>query len=327
MLQEWPDITCIIPAANEESTIRSKIENLLKAYPADRMRIIVVLNNSTDSTGDICKDLDVTVIESAPGKRNALEAGRLAAETECVLATDCDVRLNTDTVKRLVSNLVQSPDNVCAVSAFCGYTFDRSTRLGSTMNAHEFKQARLCQLQGELASSALIQGTCYVYRKSTFPAYPLDAAEDELSMAIEIVRAGYRAETDVKAQCHQYCPVNFRHIFLMLTRHAGRQIHTCLKNLDIIFRARTKMYGRFIFPFYVLLPRCLPFITIFILSIPFQTGISAAIFYSVGITIYIIIALLNPFFALQIAALHFGWIYVLICRKKGSVWHSGTCRK
>ena len=133
-LQEWPNITCIIPVANEEKTIKNKIENLWEAYPADRMRIIVVLNNSRDRTGDICRYLDVDVIESSPGKLNALETGRLAAETEYVLATDSDVTINKNTVKRLVSLLAQETKDVCAISAFCGYSFDRPCRLGNFMN-------------------------------------------------------------------------------------------------------------------------------------------------------------------------------------------------
>ena len=98
-------------------------------------------------------------------------------------------------------------------------------------------------------------------------------------------------------------------------------------NLDIIFGSRTKIYGMAIFPFYILLPRCLPFITLLLLSIPFQTDkIGIIPFYSASVGLFALVCLFNPFFGLQIIAIHCGWIYAIIHRKKGTVWHNKARR-
>ena len=319
---DWPLLTCVIPAANEEGLIEAKIKDLYTAYPEDRLTVIVALNNSTDSTGEICKRLGVKVVDSAPGKQPALEAGRRAAETEYVFVTDADVTLEEDTVKKLVLELDSAPDEVVAVSGYCEYTYKGKSRVGEKMNEHELKQAYLCELQGEGSSSAIIQGPCYVYKKSSLPAYPVGAMEDELSLAIEIAREGKRAKTLAGARGFQHTDTDLPRLLRMLTRHAGRQIHTCLKNLGIVFSSRTRGYGSFIFPFYIFIPRCLPLVTLFVLSIPFLISISFPAFLLGCIAIYIAILILNPFAAMQIAAIHLGWIYFILYRNKASVWQN-----
>ena len=321
-VKEWPPLTCVIPAANEECAIEAKIKNLRSTYPAEKLTIIVALNNSTDSTREICTRLGVKTVLSAPGKQPALEAGRVAAETEYVFVTDADVTLEEDTVKKLVMELNGAPDDVVAVSGYCEYTYKGESRIGKKMNEHEHKQAYLCELQGERSSSAIIQGPCYVYKKSSLPAYPVGAMEDELSLAIAIAREGKRAMAHAGARGFQYADTDIPRLLRMLTRHVGRQIHSCLWNIGIIKNSRTKGYGSFIFPFYIFIPRCLPLVTLFVLSIPFLTSISVPAFFLGCIVLYIAMLILNPFAAIQVAAIHLGWVYFILYRNTASVWEN-----
>lgn len=48
---EWPMISFLIPAYNEQKVIRQKVENTLELdYPRDRLKIVVVSDGSTDQT-------------------------------------------------------------------------------------------------------------------------------------------------------------------------------------------------------------------------------------------------------------------------------------
>ncbi|MDP3639785.1 MAG: glycosyltransferase, partial [Nanoarchaeota archaeon] len=50
-LKSYPSFTAIIPAYNEEETIRGTLQSLAKLdYPAELMQIIVVNDGSTDHT-------------------------------------------------------------------------------------------------------------------------------------------------------------------------------------------------------------------------------------------------------------------------------------
>src|SRR2546429_4531170 len=53
-LTEWPRISILLPAYNEEAVIRDTLENLLRLdYPAERRQILVVSDASTDRTDAI----------------------------------------------------------------------------------------------------------------------------------------------------------------------------------------------------------------------------------------------------------------------------------
>ena len=57
--EEYPFISVLIAAFNEEYVIGSKIESLLQSdYPTERMEILVGSDASTDSTNQILKQLN-----------------------------------------------------------------------------------------------------------------------------------------------------------------------------------------------------------------------------------------------------------------------------
>jgi glycosyltransferase involved in cell wall biosynthesis len=100
-LIDFPLISVIVPACNEEKKIRMTIESLLaQEYP--NLQIIAVNDRSTDSTGKVLNDLSkkhsslkVIHIESLPpdwlGKNHALYSGASYAQGEWLLFTDADI--------------------------------------------------------------------------------------------------------------------------------------------------------------------------------------------------------------------------------------------
>lgn len=54
---EWPNFSIIVPTKNEEAVIGRCLTALMNLdYPKDKMDIIVVDGNSSDSTGKICME-------------------------------------------------------------------------------------------------------------------------------------------------------------------------------------------------------------------------------------------------------------------------------
>lgn len=318
----WPNLTCILPCANEEATIASRIENLLNAYPLDKMRLLVVINNCTDRTREICSQLPVEVIESESGKVYALEAGRRAADTELVLATDCDVQHDADAIKHLVTALLRSDMDVCAISALCSFTPSRDTRLTRQMSAYERRYSRLCYMHGQIHSTVMLQGPLTLYRRNALPPLPLDACEDELALGIAVIRSGKRIIIHPAVWADQPVPGQTWSVLKMRTRHAGRQVHTCLHNWTFSFSPGTGFAGHIIFPFYVSLPRLLPCVTLLLALAPWCMGFSPIPLYTGATTLLVLLCLLRPFAALQLLALHLGWIYMLFLPHNKSTWRN-----
>ncbi len=73
-----PKVSLLIPAYNEEKVIAQKIENSLRLdYPADRLEIFVIIDESSDKTEEIVKNylnkgIKMRVQRPRQGKMSAL---------------------------------------------------------------------------------------------------------------------------------------------------------------------------------------------------------------------------------------------------------------
>lgn len=112
-MSEFPSLSVIIPARNEELNIRRCLESLAKVeYP--NMEIIVVDDNSTDRTWEIITerakdDNRIKAIKAGKlpqgwlGKLNALHRGISQATGEWLLMLDADVNLNNKAPEAAIS--------------------------------------------------------------------------------------------------------------------------------------------------------------------------------------------------------------------------------
>ena len=111
-------VTVVVPAYNEERTIRVAVETLLESEYPD-LEVIVVDDGSTDGTSGQIKDLHEQgrlrlIRQENAGKAQALNAGIAAATGEIVLYTDADSLFLRDTVAKTVRWFADpSIDAVC----------------------------------------------------------------------------------------------------------------------------------------------------------------------------------------------------------------------
>ncbi len=105
----WPMISVIVPACNEQSTIRDALRTLLaQEYP--NIEFIVVNDRSTDETGRVIDELAAADSRIKPvhigelpkgwlGKVHALHQGVSIATGDWLLFTDADVHYGPDALK------------------------------------------------------------------------------------------------------------------------------------------------------------------------------------------------------------------------------------
>ncbi|HWA55709.1 MAG TPA: glycosyltransferase family 2 protein [Gemmatimonadales bacterium] len=105
---EWPEISIVVPAYNEERNIRRTVESLLALdYPADRRQIVVISDASTDSTDQIVSEYADRGVELS---RMPQRSGKTAAENavlprlrgSIVVNTDATIRILPDALKPLI---------------------------------------------------------------------------------------------------------------------------------------------------------------------------------------------------------------------------------
>lgn len=90
--QPKPVVSVIIPVFNGEKYIETCLKNICSQnYPSGSFEVIVVNNNSTDSTPAIAQEYPVTIIDCAiPGPSAARNAGAESARGELLLFMDVD---------------------------------------------------------------------------------------------------------------------------------------------------------------------------------------------------------------------------------------------
>lgn len=115
----WPPVTAIVPARDEADVIARSIGSLIaQDYPGE-FNIILVDDNSSDSTAQVARDLPgaqqrLTIIDGAPlargwtGKLWAVHQGVAAAgdTPEWLWLTDADIAHTPDTLTTLVTRAV-----------------------------------------------------------------------------------------------------------------------------------------------------------------------------------------------------------------------------
>jgi len=115
-VSEYPMISVIIPVKNEEKTLSSSIDSIIKNdYPSDKMEIIIVEDGSVDKTYDVAKNYErlypglvkVYKLESNDkGKAGALNFGAKMATSGILVFVDADTRIGQDYLKRAASKFL-----------------------------------------------------------------------------------------------------------------------------------------------------------------------------------------------------------------------------
>ena len=125
--EQLPAITIVVAARNEEENILTCLKSIDKViYPDDKIEIIIVNDNSTDSTGQIIESfiknkskfkviIPAGSIGPLKGKTNALANAIRISKGEIILTTDADCTVSPTWAKTIVSYY---KDDVCFVGGF-----------------------------------------------------------------------------------------------------------------------------------------------------------------------------------------------------------------
>lgn len=121
----WPRIAVLIPAFNEERWLARKIENTLALdYPADKLRVIVASDGSTDRSVEIAREYSARGVEriefpSRVGKSEVLNRLIPQLDEEIVLLTDANALLDPAAARRLVRHFADASTGAVAGRRIC----------------------------------------------------------------------------------------------------------------------------------------------------------------------------------------------------------------
>lgn len=235
---EWPMVSIVIPAYNEERQIRGSIEALLaQDYPPDRRQIVILSDASTDRTDEIVAEYASRGVELL---RMPVRSGKTAAENascemlrgEIVVNSDASIRFYPQTVRQLVAHMADPAIGVASgrdvsVSA-------QDAEANSTEAGYVGYEMGLRALETRAGGIVGASGSGYAIR-AALHKIPIQAdLSRDFSAALTAERNGYRAVSVDEALCVVPRTTS-------LSREYRRKVRTISRGIETLYHNRALM--------------------------------------------------------------------------------------
>ncbi len=271
-LSEYPTLSVIVPARNEEFVIRATALSLLNQdYPADRYEIIIVNDNSTDGTANVLRKLQddfperairvVTTDEKTggKGKSSVLNMAFEAASGSLVAVYDADNTPEPDALRLLVCALMKD-DRLAAVTG----KFRTRNRKDSLLTRLIDKETLISQsvFQSgfwQFFKASVLPGTNFVIRRSVleeFGGWNVNALIEDTEFSYRLLAEDKLIKFIPEAVTWEQEPARFRAWLRQRNRWARGNISLVAKSAPKLFKHcswRFKLVEAFMLSIYVML--------------------------------------------------------------------------
>jgi biofilm PGA synthesis N-glycosyltransferase PgaC len=201
-LANYPGLTILVAAYNEQDTILSTLESIaLQEYPGP-LEVIVVNDGSTDRTAQLVREqlpaypwLQLLDLQRNVGKANALNQALTRVSHSLTATVDADSWLFRDALTGIVERYVQDPTRTRAVA---GAVMVRNSRATWMTRAQEWDYfqgiAAIKRVQSLYQGTMVAQGAFSIYDTATLKqlgGWP-DCVGEDIVLSWSLLKAGYR---------------------------------------------------------------------------------------------------------------------------------------
>ena len=265
----WPSLTIILPVRNEEIVLKKKLENLeAQEYPIDKIELIVIDSNSSDSTLDILEEWDSSrkskftlstiIMDKHLGKSAAIN--RILEEnfeSDAMVITDADALLGPNSLKRVGRWL--SEERIGAVCGSQQIIETESTEHSLNEKSYRSFYHDLRIGESSQSSTPIFEGSLAAYRNCLLQGKQIDSTynADDSQLAILIHRAGGRSIMDQELQFFESLPSSTKSAKKRRIRRASGLVHLFTRNRSKDFDSkfsnifRNEAWAHLYMPFFV----------------------------------------------------------------------------
>jgi len=175
-----PSVDLLIAAHNEEAVIADRVHNALALdYPAEKCRVVVASDASTDTTNRLCAKFDHRVhllaFEERRGKTGTLNAAMEHLTADIVVLSDANTFMDADALRKLVRWFADE-----SVGVVCGRLVLTDPTTGKNADGFYWKYEtfiKVCEARlGALLGS---NGAIYAIRRSLLKPIPANTIVDD----------------------------------------------------------------------------------------------------------------------------------------------------
>jgi len=211
-----PIVSIIIPTFNEDTTILSKLNNIIDLqYPLEKLELFIVDGLSTDKTVKLIKEfqnnhpeLKIAFFQEKErgGKIKAINSTVPLCNGELICISDSDCIWELDALKEAVANF--SDEKVGAVTGLQILMVE--DELAEKMEHHYNSFYNILRLgESVLDSTPIFRGELTIVRSELFKQIEVgteSAWADDSEISMKIRKLGYRAIVDSKAKFYEFAP-------------------------------------------------------------------------------------------------------------------------
>ncbi len=193
--EEWPDVTLVIAAYNEERFIAEKLRNSQELqYPSGKLTLLVVTDGSTDGTGNIVKEFEGVLYFHEPerkGKIHAVDRIMSHVKSPIVVFTDANTLLNPEAVKNIVRHYQDEKiGGVAGEKRVISKEADGASGAGEGL--YWKYESTLKKADSDLHTVVGAAGELFSIRTNLYQSPPPDTVIEDFVLSMKIVAAGYR---------------------------------------------------------------------------------------------------------------------------------------
>lgn len=253
-LKEYPAISIVISAYNEEAVIRERVENILaSSYPKDRYEVIFVDDCSSDNTRALAEEafakagITHRIIANTErmGTNRSYNKAMKMAQYPIVVTTDADVFFERDALAHLIARLV-SDERIAAVCGDLHPLPGDGSHPAQMESAYRNYYGRMCSWESAVDSTYTFNGALVAFKRDLVTRIDDKRGADDANTAFEAIRRGFRTAYEPCALVYEDIPRDFHKQYRQKIRRATRLIEATTANLDLLGHARP--FSRFFYP-------------------------------------------------------------------------------
>lgn len=195
-LKEYPKVSLVVSAYNEESVIDAKIRNLLSlTYPKDKFEILIGSDGSRDTTNEKLKahahpSIRLFLFDENRGKAAVLNDLVQQANGDILVFCDMNTIFSPTAVEELVAGF-DSP-KVGAVNGRLLLLDSGKTVLGEGESLYWRIETEVKRLEADIDLLLGLNGAIYAIRKELYPVLPSHSKlVDDFYVCAKILESGY----------------------------------------------------------------------------------------------------------------------------------------
>jgi len=269
----FPLVSIIVPAYNEEVNVIDSLNNLLKCN-YNNFNIIFVNDGSKDATWqkvtEVFSNHPTIQLFTKPngGKASALNLGIEKTNAEYVVCIDADTKLAPDAVSKLMENFFTEKNNTeKEVGAVAGIV-----KVGNEVNvltkwqSIEYITSQNFDRKGFAYANAItvVPGAIGAFKKQAIidaGGFTTDTLAEDCDLTIRIIRAGYKVANEPRAIAYTEAPETVKQFMKQRYRWSFGVMQTFYKHRDLMLNINHRSLGFVAMPDILLFKYIIPFFT------------------------------------------------------------------